>query len=90
MERFKFKDFTIDKKTGRFLGGSFPMNLANKTFTIMNKGGENSTFKAYYVKHSHGDILSIEVKEYADSYKKPFLYTQIKIAKVFTGTCVNY
>jgi hypothetical protein len=87
---WKFKDFTIDKETGRFLGGSFPLRGKKETFTIISKGGESSSFKAYYVEAWAGWLLSIEIKEYADSYKKPFLYTTIPNSMIFTGTCINY
>ena len=83
-------DFVIDRETGRFLGGSFLIEGDGYTFTIANKGGERSEFKAYYTERFANLILSINVQEFNESFAKPFVYFIQPNPVVITGTCIHY
>ena len=82
-------EFTIDRATGRFLGGQFPIKGGGETFTIVSPGDKDTKFKAYFAEPWSGWMMSINVIEYSDSYRKPFVYF-ISPEIVLTGTCVNY
>jgi len=79
------KDFVIDRETGRFLGGGFPIEGDGYTFTIQSRIG---TFRAYYI--DSNNTLSINVNEFEESYAKPFVYTIMPHPVVITGTCIHY
>jgi hypothetical protein len=86
------RGFTIDRKTGRFLGGEGGMKGGGETFTVLHQGDKDSAFKAYYAEEqsSWSWLLSITIKEYSNSYEKPFLYSTFPMFTVYTGTCINY
>ena len=84
------KDFVIDRETGRFLGGGFPIVGDGYTFKILSKGGERSEFKAYYTDRIANRILSINVQEFNESFAKPFVYFIQPNPVVITGTCIHY
>ena len=82
------KDFVIDRETGRFLGGGYPIEGDGYTFTIASTGGERGQFRAYYI--DSNNTLSINVQEFNKSYAKPFVYTILPHPVVITGTCIHY
>jgi len=84
------REFTIDRKTGRFAGGSVGIRGRGETFTIVSQGDSNTEFKAYFAEPWSGWLLTINIKEYSESYKKPFIYLDMPNPTLVTGTCVNY
>ena len=83
------KGFTFDRKTGRMLGGDGGMLGGGETFTILQNGSDTHAFKASFVEEHYDWILSFWVTEYANTYKKPFVFTQLPHLGVFSGTCIN-
>ena len=83
-------NFVIDRETGRFLGGGFPIKGDGETFTIVSQGNKNTEFKAYFAEPWSGWMISINIIEHRDSFKKPFVYFHSPNPTVITGTCVNY
>ena len=84
------QEFTIDRKTGRFHGGYVTIRGKGETFTIVSQGDSNTEFKAYFAEPWSGWLLTINVNEHSDSFKKPFVYMNMPNPVVVTGTCVNY
>ena len=84
------QEFTIDRKTGRFNGGFVTIRGKGETFTIVSQGDSKTEFKAYFAEPWSGWLLTINIKEYVDSYKKPFVYINMPNPTIVTGTCVNY
>ena len=84
------REFTIDRKTGRFNGGFITVRGGGETFTIVTQGDSDTEFKAYFAEPWSGWLLTISIREYTDSYKKPFVYTNMPNPTIVTGTCVNY
>ena len=84
------REFTIDRLTGRFAGGSVGIRGSGETFTIVSQGDSNTEFKAYFAEPWSGWLLTINIKEYSESYKKPFIYLDMPNPTLVTGTCVNY
>ena len=84
------EDFIIDRKTGRFLGGGYPVNRAEgETFTIVSQGNKNTEFKAYFAEPWSGWMMSINIVEHKETYKKPFVYFTMPNPIIITGTCVK-
>ena len=83
------REFTIDRETGRFNGSSVTIR-GGETFTIVSQGNSKTEFKAYFAEPWSGWLLTINIKEYVDSYKKPFVYINMPNPTIVTGTCVNY
>jgi hypothetical protein len=84
------KGFTFDRETGRMLGGDGGMLGGGETFTILQQGSDTHAFKASFVQENYDWVLSFWVTEYATTYKKPFIFTQLPHMAVFSGTCINY
>jgi hypothetical protein len=83
------QEFTIDRKTGRFAGGTI-MRGRGETFTIVSQGDSDTEFKAYFAEPSSGWLLTLNIKEFKKSYKKPFIFLEMPNPIIVTGTCVNY
>ena len=83
------QEFTIDRKTGRFAGSSI-MRGRGDTFTIVSQGDSNTEFKAYFSEPWSGWLLTLNIKEFKKSYKKPFIFQDMPNLTIVTGTCVNY
>ena len=84
------QEFVIDRKTGRFFGGSVGIRGDGETFTIVSQGDKDTEFKAYFAEPWSGWLLILNVKEYSESYKKPFVYLDMPNPTIVTGTCVHY
>ena len=82
-------DFIIDRETGRVLGGNYPFKFKGERFVVVSQGGKNTEFKAYFLPRP-GGMMSINIVEHKETFKKPFVYFKSPSPIVVTGTCVNF
>ena len=82
-------DFIIDRETGRAFGGNYPFTFNGESFVITSQGTNNTEFKAYFVP-TNGGRISINILEYKETLKKPFVYFRSPNPIILTGTCIHY
>ena len=82
-------DFIIDRETGRAFGGNYPFTFNGERFVITSQGTNNTEFKAYFLP-IQGGMMSINIVEHKETFKKPFVYFRSPNPSILTGTCIHY
>ncbi len=83
-EQFKGDKFSVSRKTGKIEGQTLTTVLAKNT-RVINHGSKKNSFKA--VAEFEGQIQVIEIQEFKEDSKKPFVATSMGGAGIVTGIC---
>ena len=83
-EQFKTNKFSVSRKTGKIAGQTLTTILAKNT-RVINQGSKENSFKA--VAEFEGQIQVIEIQEFKEGVKKPFVATSMGGAGIVTGIC---
>ena len=99
-EEFKDSEFSVSRITGEIIGTVIPTLLANST-KVINKGNQQYSFKSISefdavkkplssgsedAEHT-ASIQLLEVQEFKEGVKKPFIASSMGGAGVVTGIC---
>ena len=83
-KQFKDSEFSVSRATGEIVGELVPTLLARST-KIVNKGSKEFSFKSIA---DFGDqVQLIEIQEFAQQMKKPFVAVAMGGAGIVTGLC---
>ena len=99
-KQFKNSDFSVSRATGEIVGKVIPTLLANST-KVINKGDKEYSFKS--IAHfdavnkplssggenaeSTTSVQILEIQEFRDGDKKPFVALSMSGAGIITGFC---
>lgn len=83
-EQFKSDKFSVSRKTGKIVGQTLTTILANNT-RVTNQGSKENSFKA--AAEFESQVQVIEIQEFKEDVKKPFVATSMGGAGIVTGIC---
>ena len=84
------KEFVVNRSTGIISGGGFINNMSGQLPEVLNvyKPDQNS-YKAITVYKPNYTVDYLEIKEYVEGDKKPFIY-KAAWGSIVTGVCVAF
>lgn len=83
-EQFKSDKFSVSRETGKIVGQTLTTILAKNT-RVINQGSKENSFKA--LAEFEGQIQVVEIQEFKEGVKKPFVTTSMGGAGIVTGIC---
>jgi len=83
-KQFKGSKFSVSRITGEIIGEVLPTLLADST-KVIHKGNEEYSFKA--IANFKNQIQLIEVKEFLQGERKPFVAMSMGGAGIASGVC---
>lgn len=83
-EQFKSDKLSVSRKTGVIVGQTLTTILAKNT-RVINQGSKENSFKA--VAEFEGQVQVIEIQEFKEGEKKPFVATSMGGAGIVIGIC---
>ncbi len=86
MKPFLGLEFTVDRGTGRILGG--PLENSKMRIQIIHKGSVEASFQAFAHSRQHSHTTHIQIEEFQATESKPFMgTTTLDYPGVYSGTC---
>lgn len=83
-KQFRDKEFSVSRVTGEIIGQVIPTLLADST-EVIHKGNNEHSFKT--IAHFKNQVQLLEVKEFIQGEKKPFVAMSMGGAGIVSGTC---
>ena len=83
-KQFKNSEFSVSRVTGEIIGEDVPTLLARST-KIINKGNKEYSFKS--IADFGNSVQLIEIQEFVQKEKKPFIAISMGGAGIVTGLC---
>ena len=86
MKPFLGQAFTVDRKTGRILGG--PLENSKMRIQIIHKGSVETSFQVFAHSRQQSHTTHIQIEEFQATASKPFVgTTTLDYPGVYSGTC---
>jgi len=82
--QFIGSSFSVSRSTGKVTGEVLPTRFA-KSYRVINHGSAENSFKA--VAEFAGQFQLLEIQEFREDVKKPFIASSMGGAGIVTGTC---
>ncbi len=86
MKPFLGQEFTVDRETGRILGG--PLENSKMRIQIIHRGSVETSFQAFAHSRQQSHTTHIQIEEFQATKSKPFVgTTTLDHPGVYSGTC---
>lgn len=83
-KQFRGSEFSVSRVTGEIIGEVVPTLMARST-KVINKGNKEYSFKS--ISDFENQVQLLEIKEFTQGEKKPFVAMSMGGAGIVTGLC---